>query len=340
MADGSTKVVYAALAGNVAVAAAKFGAYAVSGSSALLTESIHSLVDSADQVLLLVGQARGKRPPDAAHPLGHGMETYFWTFIVAVMVLLAGGAASLYEGVRHIMKPEPIASPAISFGVLALAAVFEGSSLAVGFREYKRVVRGRNLPLWDFILLSKDPSLYASLLEDSAALIGLAIAALGVLAATVFRHGVGGRGGIDCDRRSAGDCRLHPRERNAQPDRRRGGLASRDGQDQATAGARRAHRDRCRDRDHSSGAASRSRRAHPPVQVGHDHEQLAGSDSRVDGVDGAIGPADSVRLRPSCAGLNHRFRPPQRLHKEFIGTQPSAAALARRLILPGYSSDE
>jgi cation diffusion facilitator family transporter len=186
MADGSTKVVYTALAGNLAVAAAKFGAYALSGSSALLTESIHSLVDSADQVLLLVGQARGQRPPDPAHPLGYGMETYFWTFIVAVMVLLAGGAASMYEGVRHVIKPEPIASPAISFGVLALAAVFEGSSLAVGFREYKRVVRGRNLPLWDFILLSKDPSLYASLLEDSAALIGLAIAALGVLAARYF----------------------------------------------------------------------------------------------------------------------------------------------------------
>ncbi len=184
--DGSTRVVYAALAGNVAIAIAKFVAYGVSGSSAMLTEAIHSLVDSVDQVLLLVGQKRGRRPPDASHPLGHGMESYFWSFIVAVMVLLLGGVASLYQGVQHILAPEPIASPAINFTVLAIAAVFEGSSLAVAFREFKRVVRGREVAVWTFIRLSKDPSLYASLLEDSAALVGIAIAALGVLGTTAF----------------------------------------------------------------------------------------------------------------------------------------------------------
>ena len=185
-ADGSTRVVYAALAGNAAITIAKFVAYTISGSSAMLTEAIHSLVDSVDQVLLLVGQARGRRPADAGHPLGHGMESYFWSFIVALMVLLLGGVASLYQGVHRIRAPEPIQSPAISLAVLAIAAVFEGSSLSVAFREFKRVVRGRDVPLWRFIRISKDPSLYASLLEDSAALIGIAIATVGVLASAVF----------------------------------------------------------------------------------------------------------------------------------------------------------
>jgi cation diffusion facilitator family transporter len=185
-ADGSARVVYTALAGNAAITVAKFIAYGVSGSSAMLTEAIHSLVDSVDQVLLLVGQVRGRRPADAGHPLGHGMESYFWSFIVAVMVLLLGGVASLYQGVQRLRAPVAIESPAISFTVLAIAAVFEGSSLAVAFREFKRVVRGRDVSLWRFIRVSKDPSLYASLLEDSAALIGISIAAVGVTASAFF----------------------------------------------------------------------------------------------------------------------------------------------------------
>jgi cation diffusion facilitator family transporter len=179
-------VVYAALAGNTAVAIAKFVAYGLSGSSAMFTEAIHSLVDSVDQILLLVGQHRGRKPPDPGHPLGHGMETYFWSMIVAVMVLLLGGVASLYQGVRHLLMPEPLTSPAISFGVLAAAACFEGASLLVGLKEYRRIIRGRDVSLWTFIRLSKDPSLYASLLEDSAALVGITIAAFGLTAATVF----------------------------------------------------------------------------------------------------------------------------------------------------------
>src|ERR1700704_3535859 len=177
-ADSSTRVVYAALAGNLAIATAKFVAYVISGASAMLTEAIHSLVDSIDQILLLIGESRGSRPPDANHPLGHGMETYFWSFIVAVMVLLLGGGASLYQGARHLLSPQAIQSPTISVAVLGIAAIFEGSTLAIGFREFKRVVRGRDVPLWTFIHLSKDPSLSASLLEDSAA--------LGVLGAAVF----------------------------------------------------------------------------------------------------------------------------------------------------------
>jgi cation diffusion facilitator family transporter len=186
MSDGSRRVVFAALGGNVAIALAKLAGYAVSGSSAMLTEAIHSFVDSCDQVLLLIGQARSRRPPDRAHPLGHGMEMYFWSFIVAVMVLLAGGVASLYEGVHRFLDPEPIRSLRTNLVVLAIAAVFEGTTFAIGYREYKRVIRGRNTALWTFIRLSKDPSLYATLLEDFSALIGIAIAAAGVTASAAF----------------------------------------------------------------------------------------------------------------------------------------------------------
>jgi cation diffusion facilitator family transporter len=186
MAEGSARVVYAALAGNMTIAVAKFVAFGLSGSSAMLTEAVHSLVDSTDQVLLLVGQVRGRKGPSPDHPFGYGMETYFWSFIVALMVFLLGGVASIFQGVRHLLAPEPITSPAIGLVVLAVAAVFEASTFAVGFREYKRVARGRYRRLWTFILASKDPSLYATLLEDFAALIGIGLAATGLLASSVF----------------------------------------------------------------------------------------------------------------------------------------------------------
>lgn len=186
MAEGSARVVYAALAGNTAIAAAKFVAYGLSGSSAMLTEAVHSLVDSVDQVLLLVGQVRGRKKPSPTHPFGYGMETYFWSFVVALMVFLLGGVVSIFQGVRHVLAQEPVTSPGIGLAVLAFAAVFEASTFAVGFREYKRVARGRDGGLWRFIRVSKDPSLYATLLEDSAALIGIALAAAGLVASSVF----------------------------------------------------------------------------------------------------------------------------------------------------------
>lgn len=191
MADGSTKVVLAALAGNVAIAVAKFAAFAVSGSSAMLTEAIHSLVDTADQLLLLVGEKRSKLPPDAAHPLGHGGEAYFWSFIVALMVFLVGGLLSIWAGVRHLRHPQAISSPWLSFAVLVAAAVFDGLSFVVGYREYKRVVRGRKVGgrtvnLMRFIRISKDPNLFATLLEDSAGLAGVALAGAGVFGAAVL----------------------------------------------------------------------------------------------------------------------------------------------------------
>jgi cation diffusion facilitator family transporter len=186
MAKGSTQVIIVALAGNLAIAFAKFVASGISGSTAMLTEAIHSLVDTGDQVLLLVGQKRGARPADARHPLGHGMETYFWSFIVALMVFLLGGVLSVYEGVRYLLEPEPVISPSISLAVLAVAAVFEGTSFRIAYREFRRVVRGRPTRLWDFIKASKDPALFSVLLEDSAALTGICMAAVGVIAASFF----------------------------------------------------------------------------------------------------------------------------------------------------------
>jgi cation diffusion facilitator family transporter len=174
------------LAGNGAIALTKFAAASISGSTAMLTEAIHSLVDTGDQLLLLVGQTRGEKPADPTHPLGYGMEVYFWSFIVALMVFLAGGVLSVYEGVRHILNPAPVILPWISLTVLAVAAAFEGTSFRVAYREYRRVVRGRPTRLWTFIKASKDPALFAVLLEDSAALIGIGLAATGVIASGFF----------------------------------------------------------------------------------------------------------------------------------------------------------
>lgn len=186
--DGSTRVVHAALAGNLLVAASKFVAAAVSGSSAMLTEAIHSTADCTNQVLLLVGVRRGRRPSDASHRFGYGMEIYFWTFVVAVLVLLAGGAYSAFQGLERLAHPAPVRSPEISLGVLLVSALFEGASFRIGYREYKVVearhrTRGRRRSLMQFIKWSKDPSLYESLLEDGAALLGLAVAAAGIVSA-------------------------------------------------------------------------------------------------------------------------------------------------------------
>jgi len=176
-------VVYAALAGNLAIAATKFVAFALSGSSAMLTEAIHSSVDTGNQGLLLLGLARARKKPSASHPFGYGMEVYFWSFVVALMIFALGGAFSIYEGIIKIRSPEPIDRPWINFVVLGLAAVFEGGSFLVALREFK-TLRG-DAPFFAAIRRSKDPSIFAVLLEDGAALAGLAIAALGVTGAVL-----------------------------------------------------------------------------------------------------------------------------------------------------------
>jgi cation diffusion facilitator family transporter len=184
---GSLRVVVAAFGSNLGIALAKFIAASLSGSSAMLTEAIHSLVDTGNQILLLIGRTRGLRPADQSHPLGYGMEAYFWSFIVALMVFLLGGVMSIYEGVLHVRAPERITSVWVNFSVLAFAAALEGTSFLVGYREYKRLVGSRRTGIWDFIRGSKDPSIFSVLLEDGAALFGIVLAAAGIVG-SVYLH--------------------------------------------------------------------------------------------------------------------------------------------------------
>jgi cation diffusion facilitator family transporter len=192
MADNSKTAIVAALIGNVAVAAVKFIAFAFSGSSAMLTEGVHSLVDTLNQLVLLFGQGRAGKPPDESHPFGHGLEVYFYTFIVALLIFMLGGAVGIYEGVRKFAHPEPITHVWINVGVIALSFVLEGLSLSVGLRSARRssspVVR-RVLARLNFVELihySKDPGIYEVLAEDSAAILGLLFALVGVVASGWF----------------------------------------------------------------------------------------------------------------------------------------------------------
>ncbi len=180
----STVVVYAALAGNLAIAATKFVAFALTGSSAMLTEAIHSSVDTGNQGLLLLGLARARKPPSQTHPFGYGMEVYFWAFVVALLIFALGGAFSIYEGVLKIRQPEPITRAWVNFLVIGLAVLFEGGSFLVAWKEFSVLRRGT--PFLRAIRRSKDPSVFAVLLEDGAALMGLALAALGVAGSAVF----------------------------------------------------------------------------------------------------------------------------------------------------------
>jgi len=187
-ATATTRVVLAALAGNLGIAVTKLLAFAATRSTAMLTEAVHSFVDTADQVLLLIGQKRADRPADDTHPFGYGMEIYFWGFIVALMIFLAGGAFSIWQGVEKILHPAEIDRPWINLIVLAISAIFEGTSFRVAYREYRELVRGkkvrgRDIKFWRFLSISKDPGLYTTLLEDGAALTGLALAAIGVIGA-------------------------------------------------------------------------------------------------------------------------------------------------------------
>ena len=182
MADGSKFVVYASLAGNLAIAVAKFVAFMVSGSVAMLTEAVHSLVDTLNQGLLLFGMRRAARPPNGRHPFGYGLELYFWTLVVALMIFVTGAVASVYEGVHQVLSPAPVGGARVNYIVLAVATVFEGASFLVAWREQRRAFP--QAPLWRFIRWSKDPALFVSLIENGAALIGIAIAAVGVFAST------------------------------------------------------------------------------------------------------------------------------------------------------------
>lgn len=174
-------VVYAALAGNLAIAAIKFVAAAITGSSALFSEGVHSLVDSINELLLLYGLKRAARPADLEHPVGHGRELFFWSFIVALLVFALGAGVSFYEGIEHILDPRPLERPLVAYLVLAASFACEGASWAVALREF-RAAKGDRGYVAAF-RASKDPTTFTVLFEDSAALVGLVIAALGIAAA-------------------------------------------------------------------------------------------------------------------------------------------------------------
>jgi cation diffusion facilitator family transporter len=180
--QSSRTAVYAALIGNILVAATKTLAAVMTGSSAMLSEAVHSFVDTGNEVLLLYGIRRAARPPDRNHPVGHGRELYFWSFIVALLVFALGAGVSLYEGVIHVLRPEPITDPRVSYLVLGLAFLFEGGSWIVSARQFN-AARGDQGVLEAF-RRSKDPPSFLVLFEDSAALLGILIAALGTYAAT------------------------------------------------------------------------------------------------------------------------------------------------------------
>jgi cation diffusion facilitator family transporter len=180
----SNIVLFGALFANLGIAVAKFVAAAITGSSAMLTEGIHSLVDSGNQVLLLYGQHRAGKPADAAHPFGYGRELYFWAFVVAILIFAVGSGVSIYEGWRHIAAPEPLHDPTVNYIVLAIGFLLEGGSWFVAVREFNGARNGAGW--WRAVRRSKDPATFIVLFEDSAALAGLVIAALGVWASHAY----------------------------------------------------------------------------------------------------------------------------------------------------------
>jgi cation diffusion facilitator family transporter len=167
-----------ALAANLGIAVSKFVAAALTGSSAMLTEGVHSVVDSANQLLLMWGRRASRRPADAAHPFGYGRELYFWSFVVAVLVFALGAGVSVYEGVIHILHPEKAVSPLIGYAVLLVAFLLEGGSTIAAFKDF-RAAKGR-LGWFQAVRASKDPPAFIVLLENGAAMAGIIVAAVGL----------------------------------------------------------------------------------------------------------------------------------------------------------------
>lgn len=180
----SKLTVYAALAGNLAVACTKLAAAIITGSSAMFSEAVHSAVDTGNEVLLLFGYRQAERRPNLVHPFGYGRELYFWSFIVALALFGLGAGVSLYQGIHHIMNPQPVKQVMVSYVVLGLSFLFEGASWWVAWRGFEKA-RGAT-PFWQAFRQSKDPPAFMVLFEDSAALIGITLAAAGIFAADMF----------------------------------------------------------------------------------------------------------------------------------------------------------
>ncbi len=178
MKSASTKVIVAAFIGNLLIALTKFIAAIWTGSSAMFSEAIHSVVDTGNQILLMYGIHRSRKPPDEHFPFGYGKEIYFWSFVVSIFIFSIGAGFSIYEGIHHVITPAPARSPLVNYIVIGFAFIFEGGSLFVAVREFTRI-KGRK-GIIAAIHQEKDPTIFAVLFEDSAALAGLIIALAGV----------------------------------------------------------------------------------------------------------------------------------------------------------------
>jgi cation diffusion facilitator family transporter len=189
MASSSPKtklVIYIAIAGNLAIAVMKFLAAALTGSSAILSEGIHSMVDTGNQLLLLLGVNRSHQPADSEHPYGYGKELYFWSLIVAMVLFGVGGGMAIYEGISHIMHPRPLEEPFWAYVILGISMILEGISWSFALRAL--LAEKGNHSLWQTLRRSYDPSVLTVLLEDTAALIGLTAAFIGVYLAHHFNN--------------------------------------------------------------------------------------------------------------------------------------------------------
>ena len=184
--NSSKKTIFAAIGANFAIAITKFVAAALSGSSAMLSEGIHSLADTGNELLLLLGIHMSQKPADANHPFGRGKELYFWTLIVAMMIFTVGGGISIYQGVTHLLNLKPLKDPTWDYVVLGFSVVFEGFSWKVAFTELLATKGEKNF--WEAVRTSKDPIVFTVLFEDSAALLGLVVAFFGIFLGHQFQN--------------------------------------------------------------------------------------------------------------------------------------------------------
>ena len=182
MAASSKRALLSAMAANLGIATTKFIVGAISHSTVMIAEAIHSLVDTANSGLMLFGRARSRRGPTANHPFGHGMELYFWSFLVAMVIFGGGACLSIYEGVRALLHPRPLALLWPNYAVIGAAAIFEGGSLVIGWREFAAYRREKHFEgsMLDVMRESKNPAIFVTVLEDLAAMAGLAVAAIGL----------------------------------------------------------------------------------------------------------------------------------------------------------------
>jgi len=182
----SKKVIYAALVGNSLIAVTKFAAASYTGSSAMLSEAIHSVVDTGNQGLLLHGLRKSRQPPDERHPFGYGMEIYFWAFVVAILIFAVGAGISIYEGVHKLLVPSPVSNVFVNYIVLGLACAFEAVAWGIAFQEFRKI-KGA-MGYFQALRESKDPTVLTVLFEDSAAMLGLVAAFAGILLADLTQR--------------------------------------------------------------------------------------------------------------------------------------------------------